>query len=77
MLSRLTCKSFLQVFFFFHETKGRSLEEISAIFESGKRPFLPSHKLHHKVVHSDSELSHEPKEIMEKDQHETDHIANK
>ncbi|EIM84473.1 general substrate transporter [Stereum hirsutum FP-91666 SS1] len=69
--------SFLHVFFFFHETKGRSLEEISAIFESGKRPFLPSHKLHHKVVHSDSELSHEPKEIMEKDQHETDHIAHK
>lgn len=54
------------------------MEEISAIFESGKRPFMPSsHKVQPKAVHSDSDLSHEPKEVMEKDHAETDHIAHK
>ncbi|VDC00637.1 unnamed protein product [Peniophora sp. CBMAI 1063] len=31
--------SLVQVFFTYHETKGRSLEEISALFESGVSPF--------------------------------------
>ena len=31
--------SWVQVFFTFHETKGRALEDISELFESGASPF--------------------------------------
>ena len=55
--------SLVQVFFTYHETKGRSLEEISALFESGVSPFAkapPAEALAHvsasnKKVESDGE----------------------
>ncbi|THH03089.1 hypothetical protein EW146_g10511, partial [Bondarzewia mesenterica] len=58
--------SFIQVFFTFHETKGRALEEIGELFESGVSPFakkVPTnvYAQHEKEIHDSTHDDHPDK----------------